>query len=143
MKENPKFQMAAFALSIALSKGLSLIMLPIFTRFLTPAEMGELELVATTMAVLGILISFALHEALYRFATKNGLTRADQIFTLTFALSLFARLLLLLWLQVSEKVDLSRNLASIFWLFRCLSRAHLLSAWCGFACKIRPLPLSK
>ncbi len=88
MKENPKFQMAAFALSIALSKGLSLIMLPIFTRFLSPAEMGELELVATTMAVLGILISFALHEALYRFATRNGLTRANQIFTLTFGLSL-------------------------------------------------------
>ncbi|GAM60040.1 hypothetical protein JCM19232_373 [Vibrio ishigakensis] len=72
MKENPKFQMTAFALSIALSKGLSLIMLPIFTQFLSPAEMGELELVATTMAVLGILISFALHEALYRFATKKA-----------------------------------------------------------------------
>lgn len=100
MKENPKFQMAAFALSIALSKGLSLIMLPIFTRFLTPAEMGELELVATTMAVLGILISFALHEALYRFATRNGLTRANQIFTLTFGLSLICSIVALALVSV-------------------------------------------
>lgn len=88
MRTNPKFQMAAFAFSIAVSKGLSLLMLPVFTRFLSPAEMGELELVATSMALLGILISFALHEALYRFATRNGSLRASQIFTLTLALSL-------------------------------------------------------
>ncbi|MDR9827885.1 hypothetical protein RCJ22_20010 [Vibrio sp. FNV 38] len=101
---NPQTRdMASYAVALFFMKGLSLIMLPIITRYLSPSEMGQLELLAVSGALLGILFSLALHEALYRFAGeakgKKQQQIANDLFSLTLICSFVAGVtgLLTLW----------------------------------------------
>lgn len=86
--------MASYAIALFFMKGLSLVMLPIITRYLAPAEMGQLEILAVTGALLGILFSVALHEALYRFAGQakgeEQAKIANSLFTMTLLFSFCA-----------------------------------------------------
>ncbi|NQZ10295.1 MAG: lipopolysaccharide biosynthesis protein [Algicola sp.] len=57
-----------FALGIVMMKSVSLLMLPIVTRYLSPAEFGRLELLLSIADFASMLAGFALADALYRFA---------------------------------------------------------------------------
>ncbi|MDN2480880.1 lipopolysaccharide biosynthesis protein [Vibrio agarivorans] len=98
--------MASYAIALFIMKGLSLIMLPIITRYLAPSEMGQLEILAVTGALMGIFFSVALHEALYRFAGEAKGSKqkciANQLFTLTFLFSFIAGLFFLVLIATSE-----------------------------------------
>ncbi len=63
-----------FALGIVMMKSVSLLMLPIVTRYLAPAEFGRLELLLSIADFASMLAGFALADALYRFAglSKNA-----------------------------------------------------------------------
>lgn len=61
-------QTLLYGASIALMKGVSLLMLPIFAYHLTPDDFGRLEVV-TSLAIIGsVLVGMGLEDALYRFA---------------------------------------------------------------------------
>jgi O-antigen/teichoic acid export membrane protein len=60
-------QSALYGMSIFLMKGISLIMLPIYTHYLTPADYGRLEVLVVFSNVVSIILGFGLVEALYRF----------------------------------------------------------------------------
>ncbi|MGF1844247.1 oligosaccharide flippase family protein [Vibrio clamense] len=84
--------MLTYAVGIFLIKGISLLMLPVMAQYLEPAQLGKLELLATVSAFLGMLISVALHEALYRFAGEKASHEeqkriASQLFSLTLTIS--------------------------------------------------------
>lgn len=64
-----------FALGIVIMKSVSMIMLPIVTRYLPPAAFGELELLLSISNFATLLMGFGLVDALYRFA---GLGIADE-----------------------------------------------------------------
>lgn len=64
-----------FALGIVIMKSVSLIMLPIVTRYLPPAAFGELELLLSISNFATLLMGFGLVDALYRFV---GLGIADE-----------------------------------------------------------------
>ncbi|MCP5079820.1 MAG: lipopolysaccharide biosynthesis protein [Psychromonas sp.] len=64
-----------FALGIVIMKSVSMIMLPIVTRYLPPAAFGELELLLSISNFATLLMGFGLVEALYRFA---GLGISDE-----------------------------------------------------------------
>lgn len=68
-------QSVYFALGILIMKSVSLLMLPIVTFYLTPAEFGELELLISISDFATILVGFGLAEALYRFA---GLANTEE-----------------------------------------------------------------
>ena len=57
-----------YGLSIGLMKGLSLIMLPIVSRYLTPAQMGQLELLTTLAIFVSLFVAAGLEDCLFRFA---------------------------------------------------------------------------
>ncbi|WP_051348148.1 hypothetical protein [Candidatus Photodesmus anomalopis] len=59
--------MFVYAASILLTKGMSLIMLPVISSYFTPTQLGKLELIATTSTFLCLLSGFAMQENLYRF----------------------------------------------------------------------------
>ncbi len=86
---------AAYAIGLFASKGLALLMLPILTNHLSVAEIGRLELYTSSGVFLGMLISLALHEALYRFAgqehtCEKQTTIASQIFSVANTVALLA-----------------------------------------------------
>ena len=60
-------QSALYGLSIFLMKGIALIMLPVYTNFLAPAEYGRLEVLVVFSNLISIFLGFGLVEALYRF----------------------------------------------------------------------------
>ena len=60
-----------YGFSIALMKGVSLIMLPIFAYYLTEDDFGRLEII-TSLAVIGsILVGMGLEATLFRFVSKT------------------------------------------------------------------------
>ena len=61
-------QMLYYGLGLVLMKGISLLMLPIITRYLLPSEYGVLDVVLTWINVLGIIFGFGMAEVLYRFS---------------------------------------------------------------------------
>ncbi|MBL4765045.1 MAG: oligosaccharide flippase family protein [Colwellia sp.] len=60
-------QSAFYGLSIFLMKGISLIMLPVYTHYLIPEDYGRLEVLVVFSNVASIILGFGLVETLYRF----------------------------------------------------------------------------
>lgn len=57
-----------YGLSIVLMKGLSLIMLPLIAGYLSPADMGRLELLTTAAIFASLFVAMGLEDCLFRFA---------------------------------------------------------------------------
>jgi len=56
-----------YGIGSILDRSIAFLMLPIYTRFLTPADYGILELLAITTDILGMLVSLRINRAMYRF----------------------------------------------------------------------------
>lgn len=57
-----------YAAALGLSKAFSLLMVPVATRFLSPADYGILDILQTLADLLGIVIGMGMTEVLFRFA---------------------------------------------------------------------------
>ncbi len=109
---------AAYAIGLFASKGLALIMLPILANHLSVAEIGKLELYTSSGVFIGLLLSFALHEALYRFAGHEQQAQkqakiASEILTAACGIALLALATMLLvlffaseWLSAFPAIEL-------------------------------------
>ncbi len=60
-------QSLVYGLALALSKGVSLLMVPVTTAFLPPAAFGQLDVLQTLADLLSILIAMGLADTLFRF----------------------------------------------------------------------------
>ena len=58
---------AAYQLADAVAKVVALALLPVYTRYLTPADYGTAELVLTTIILVSIILRLGLGEAFVRF----------------------------------------------------------------------------
>ena len=90
MKISSIFQQTfLYATSIALMRGISLLMLPFIAKYLSPEEFGEVELLST-IAVLGsVMVGLGLEDALYRFVGKEKTNeKRCQVAALIFTVAL-------------------------------------------------------
>lgn len=76
-----KFNLASrhifmYGIGVASTKALSLIMLPIVTRLLSPAEYGTLEVLLTLINLLSIVMGCGLNDAIFRF---GGMAATPQL----------------------------------------------------------------
>ncbi len=86
-----------YGFSLALMKGLSLIMLPFIAHTLSPDEFGRVEVLSSITIIASVIVGFGLEDSLYRFA---GLARnrqrqkvmASAIFTLASLMTLVSLL---------------------------------------------------
>lgn len=97
-------QSMLYGMSIALMKGISLLMLPFIAHQLSTAEFGRLEVISTLAIIGSILVGMGLEDTLFRFAgsAANRQQRANiasEIFTLTLLITLIA--LLFGWLAAT------------------------------------------
>ncbi|HEV2736439.1 MAG TPA: oligosaccharide flippase family protein, partial [Longimicrobiaceae bacterium] len=60
-------QSAIYAAGIIVGKLASFIMLPVYTRYLTPADYGVLELLSMTIDVVGMIAGVGIGSALFKF----------------------------------------------------------------------------
>lgn len=71
-------QTLTYALGTAIGRGMALVMVPITTRFLAPADYGALELLISIAEAGSVLVGFGLTDALFRFtAGRQGAERAE------------------------------------------------------------------
>lgn len=76
-----------------LRRAASFIMLPIYTRFLTPADYGVIELLSLVVDLVSILVGIRIGEAIFRFYAKyENIDKKKEVIStsliLVFALSL-------------------------------------------------------
>jgi O-antigen/teichoic acid export membrane protein len=79
---------SVYGISEFLRKGIGFIMIPIYTRYLTPADYGLLELLDLTLNVIAILVGLGIGSALIRYYHNfDNIKDKQEVFTtaLTFA----------------------------------------------------------
>ena len=81
-----------YGLGSVLARGLAFVLLPVYTRYLTPAEYGIVALTVTCTVVLGMLYPLGLRGAVSRTYYESGTVeeRKDRVGTLWIAMLLFA-----------------------------------------------------
>ena len=78
-----------YGLGSVANQALAILLLPLYTRFLTPADYGSLALISAAGAVLGLAAALGVNSGLTRifFLYESGEERASMVFTaLVFAL---------------------------------------------------------
>ncbi len=61
-------QMVIYGSAIVTAKMMSLLMVPVFTHFLSPEDFGRLDVLQTLANLLSIVITFGLGQSLFRFS---------------------------------------------------------------------------
>jgi O-antigen/teichoic acid export membrane protein len=61
-----------YAVGILASKAISFVMLPVYTRFLTPADYGVMELIEMTLDVIAIVAGARIATGIFRYYHKAG-----------------------------------------------------------------------
>jgi len=87
--------MVIYGSALVFTKAMSLVMVPVFTHFLDPADYGRLDVLQTLANLLSIVIAFGLSESLFRFggeASDNNARKkiAAGIFGLAIVVGLFS-----------------------------------------------------
>ena len=77
----------AYTAASVASKVLAVLLLPLYTRYLTTADYGQAELLFSTVVAASIVIRLGLIEALLRFYYLPG-ERGDRVIATGFGLSL-------------------------------------------------------
>ncbi len=70
--------MAVYGLSILMLKGFSLITIPLYARYLGPAEYGKLDIVVSVIEFVGLCASLGLADTLYRFASSGSVMERSR-----------------------------------------------------------------
>lgn len=88
--ESPRFgqvgkHVVIYGVGMVLSKAIGFIMLPIYTRFLTPADYGVMELIQMTLDIVSIVAGARLALGIFRYYHKAE-TREDKHAVITTAL---------------------------------------------------------
>lgn len=92
---------AIYAAALAFSKGLSLIMVPVATHYLTPEDYGRLDVLQTLADLLSIVIGMGLAETLFRFAgAENDADAREKAAANIFGLALLLGAVALLVTQL-------------------------------------------
>ncbi|MGY5538673.1 lipopolysaccharide biosynthesis protein [Vibrio brasiliensis] len=101
-----------YAVSLFLMKGVSLFTLPLMAHYLSPNELGHLELLGITTVFFSLVVGLAMHENLYRFIgpirhARLRRIKAAKLYSASLSLSVFLSIVILFFYMVSPfKIDL-------------------------------------
>ncbi len=94
-----------FGLSTFGSKMLVVILMPIYTRHLTPEAYGMVDIISGTCNLIVPIITLCIHEAVIRFGLEKGIRRRD-VFTTALLTILAGYLLLFCFWPLLRRVEL-------------------------------------
>lgn len=88
-------QACIYGVSIALMKGVSLIILPFIAHHVTPNQFGKLEIITSIAMLSSVLIGMGLEQTLFRFAgSENNIDKrkniASELFGITIIISIIS-----------------------------------------------------
>jgi len=106
---------AIFAIGTFGSKAISFFMLPIFTRVLTQADYGKIDIITTSISLLLPLLTLNIVEAVFRFTLDKGSVEEKQaIFTSALTVGIGGFLFLLFFIPVFIHFGVSGQLLVAF-----------------------------
>ena len=106
---------AIFAIGSFGSKAISFFMLPIFTRVLTQADYGKIDIISTSISLLLPLLTLNIVEAVFRFTLDKGsLEEKQAIFTSALTVGTAGFLCLLFFIPVFMHFGFSGQLLLAF-----------------------------
>ena len=97
-----------FGATVLLTKGMSLVTIPLVTGRLAPADYGRLELVASIVEVFGIVMTLSVADSLFRFGSGEQPDRQREVsaglagMALTLALTVGVALQAAVWTLASS-----------------------------------------
>lgn len=104
-----------FAIGNLGSRFISIIMVPLYTRFMTTSEYGQVDLVTTAISLLLPIISLAIGQAVIRFAVAYSESDdRKRIFSNAVALNILGTLLLGLVFLILQPFHLFHGLLAYF-----------------------------
>ncbi len=104
-----------FAIGSFGSKAISFFMLPIFTRVLTQADYGKIDIITTSISLLLPLLTLNIVEAVFRFTLDKGsLEEKQAIFTSALTVGIGGFLFLLFFIPVFMHFGVSGQLLVAF-----------------------------
>ncbi|MDJ0763414.1 MAG: oligosaccharide flippase family protein [Myxococcota bacterium] len=78
---------AIYAVGAVLQKAASFLMLPIYTRYLTPEDYGTIELLNMTVDIFALVIGFGIANSVYRFYYRDeDVEKRNQVISTSFIL---------------------------------------------------------
>lgn len=84
-----------------LRKGIGFIMIPLYTRYLSPANYGLLELIDITLNVIGMIVGLRIGSALIRYYHHFEETKDKQeVFTTAFIITFILSISVLIFLEI-------------------------------------------
>jgi O-antigen/teichoic acid export membrane protein len=92
--------MAVYGLSILMLKGFSLITIPLYARYLGPAEYGKLDIVVSVVEFIGLCASLGLADTLYRFSSSGNDTERAHAEGQVFGTGLIGALVIAAFVQL-------------------------------------------
>lgn len=153
-----------YGIGTAVGKLASFLMLPVYTRYLTPADYGVLELMGTTIDVVAMIAGLGLAGALFKeyAALDDARERARMISTVTLASGVLSALAAVagiaaspllarwvmdgagpaLWLQLFFVVYFVQSLGGIPFLLMRAEDRSLLFVWLNVAKLVATLALT-
>jgi O-antigen/teichoic acid export membrane protein len=96
---------AAYTAASILSKLIAVALLPLYTRYLTPADYGAAEVLFAAVVAASIVVRLGVIEAVLRFYYKSGEEPADVVATSFAALFWLATVAALLALPFAEPIS--------------------------------------
>lgn len=106
---------AIFAIGTFGSKAISFFMLPVFTRVLTQADYGKIDIITTSISLLLPLLTLNIVEAVFRFTLDKGsLEEKQAIFTSALTVGTAGFLCLLCFIPVFIHFGVSGQLLVAF-----------------------------
>jgi O-antigen/teichoic acid export membrane protein len=104
-----------FALGTFGSKAISFFMLPVFTRVLTQADYGKIDIITTSISLLLPLVTLNIVEAVFRFTLDKGTVEQKQeVFSSALVVGTAGFLCLLLFIPVFVHFSVSGSLLLAF-----------------------------
>ena len=78
-----------YGIGIFMSHATSIIMLPIYTRFLSPADYGMADLLAMGVEIAGLIVGVVSADAIFRFYHNDEFKNKNQVATSIFFTAIF------------------------------------------------------
>lgn len=99
---------ATYGVAEAISRLAGFLLIPVYTSYLETEDYGRLQIISITIELIGIIVSFGISDAIYRFyfEQKKEIDKKIVVSTGVISVSILSTIIVLLLTQFSDKLSL-------------------------------------
>lgn len=109
-----------FFLGNFISKSITFIMLPVFTRFMSPSEYGKLDVINTTISLLLPIVSLSIVDSVFRFSAESR-EESSNVISSAIVIAFSSFLISLSFYPVFSTIELFQRYGTYFYILFILT----------------------